>query len=69
MSAPARIECGSPLIAKACGDRCPHCLGVIALLTLNDGRELVAELVGDHYERHDCLHRAWHAVPAGPRVY
>jgi hypothetical protein len=49
--------------------RCEHCLGVLSLVTLKDGRELAAERVGDHFEPHDCRPKGWHAKPAAQDIH
>jgi hypothetical protein len=51
------------------GGRCPHCLGAIReVLVGQPGEWLPVELVGSHYEIHDCQPRAWYAAPASQPV-
>jgi hypothetical protein len=54
------------------GGRCHHCLGTVYRVCVKgeDGAErwVPAELVGDHFELHDCTPKAWHASPVTSKV-
>jgi hypothetical protein len=65
----ARVIASASVLAVRSGGRCPHRLGAIYKVSVGQAAEwLPAELVGDHYEVHDCVPRAWHPVPIVSKV-
>jgi hypothetical protein len=63
----ARVLALESVVASR-GARCEHCLGAIYEICV--GQEwFPAELVGAHFEPHDCVPRAWYPVPIVAKVY